>query len=72
MVLKIRNDDGELLLKDIVPRTFFDPRCSYIICGGLGGFGMELADWMIIRGCRKIVLSSSRGVVDGYHRFKFR
>ncbi|KAL7014528.1 hypothetical protein ACKWTF_015986 [Chironomus riparius] len=64
-------DESGSLVKEVTPRVFFNPQHAYIICGGLGGFGMELADWMIIRGCRKIVLSSSRGVVDGYHEYKF-
>ncbi|XP_070508377.1 fatty acid synthase-like [Chironomus tepperi] len=71
ILIKIRDENGPLI-KEVTPRVFFNPQHSYIICGGLGGFGMELADWMIIRGCRKIVLSSSRGVVDGYHEYKFR
>lgn len=71
VVLKIRDED-DLLIKEVVPRVFFDDRKTYIICGGLGGFGMELADWMIIKGCRKIVLSSSRGVLSGYNEYRFR
>ncbi|XP_070508492.1 fatty acid synthase-like [Chironomus tepperi] len=71
ILIKILDENGPLI-KEVTPRVFFNPQHSYIICGGLGGFGMELADWMIIRGCRKIVLSSSRGVVDGYHEYKFR
>nr|CAI5841268.1 unnamed protein product [Callosobruchus analis] len=38
----------------------------YIILGGLGGFGLELADWMVVRGCRKLVLTSRKGVTTGY------
>jgi hypothetical protein len=34
--------------------------------GGLGGFGLELADWLVIRGARKLVLSSRSGVRTGY------
>ena len=71
ILIKIRDENGPLV-KEVTPRVFFNPQHSYIICGGLGGFGMELADWMIIRGCRKIVLSSSRGVIDGYHEYRFR
>ncbi|CAG9811694.1 unnamed protein product [Chironomus riparius] len=70
VIIKLRDENGPLI-KEVTPRVFFNPQHAYIICGGLGGFGMELADWMIIRGCRKIVLSSSRGVVDGYHEYKF-
>jgi fatty acid synthase len=34
--------------------------------GGLGGFGLELADWLVLRGARKLVLSSRSGVRTGY------
>jgi fatty acid synthase len=32
----------------------------------LGGFGLELADWLVLRGARKLVLSSRSGVRTGY------
>jgi hypothetical protein len=37
--------------------------------GGLGGFGLELADWLVLRGARKLVLSSRSGVKTGYQSF---
>ncbi|XP_036142914.1 fatty acid synthase-like [Monomorium pharaonis] len=45
---------------------------SYIILGGLGGFGMELTDWLIFRGARNIVLVSRTGIKNGYQRMKIR
>ncbi|XP_039315167.1 fatty acid synthase-like [Solenopsis invicta] len=39
---------------------------SYILVGGLGGFGLELADWMISRGAKFIVLVSRSGIRTGY------
>lgn len=53
-------------------RYFCDPTKTYVICGGLGGFGLELADWLILRGCRKLVLSSRRGVTSGYQRYRIK
>ncbi|KAH7959412.1 hypothetical protein HPB49_010964 [Dermacentor silvarum] len=41
---------------------------SYVITGGLGGFGLELAEWMVNRGCRKLLLTSRSGVRTGYQR----
>ena len=38
---------------------------SYIITGGLGGFGMALAEWLQNNGARHLVLTSGRGVRDG-------
>jgi NAD(P)-dependent dehydrogenase (short-subunit alcohol dehydrogenase family) len=50
----------------------------YIICdtfspsGGLGGIGLELADWLVLRGARKLVLSSRSGVRTGYQSLRVR
>jgi fatty acid synthase len=34
--------------------------------GGLGGFGLELASWLVQRGATRIVLTSRSGVRTGY------
>ena len=34
--------------------------------GGLGGFGLELANWLIFRGAKKVILTSRRGITTGY------
>ncbi|RLU24885.1 hypothetical protein DMN91_002976 [Ooceraea biroi] len=41
---------------------------SYLLLGGLGGVGLELADWLILRGARNLVLTSRTGVKTGYQR----
>ncbi|KAH7948759.1 hypothetical protein HPB49_002004 [Dermacentor silvarum] len=56
------------LTVEAVARTCFYEHKSYVIAGGLGGFGLELADWMVHRGCRKLVLSARSGVRTGYQR----
>ncbi|XP_011700359.1 PREDICTED: fatty acid synthase-like, partial [Wasmannia auropunctata] len=43
---------------------------SYVILGGLGGFGLELTDWLIFRGARNVVLISRTGIKNGYQRMK--
>lgn len=35
-------------------RTCCDQHASYLITGGLGGFGLELAQWLVGRGARKL------------------
>ncbi|KYN21443.1 Fatty acid synthase [Trachymyrmex cornetzi] len=35
---------------------------SYIILGGLVGFGLELTDWLIFRGAKNIILVSRNGI----------
>ncbi|XP_069807612.1 fatty acid synthase isoform X2 [Dendropsophus ebraccatus] len=49
-----------------IPRTSFPLIKSYIITGGLGGFGLELAQWLIERGARNLILTSRSGIRNGY------
>ena len=56
----------------VLPCIYFKPDHVYVIPGGLGGFGLELVDWMILRGARKIVLSSSRGISNGYQSYRIQ
>ncbi|KAK9736278.1 Zinc-binding dehydrogenase [Popillia japonica] len=56
----------------VIPRLYCNPNCSYLISGGLGGFGIELADFLIKRGARKLVLSSRSGITNGYQAYKIR
>lgn len=53
-------------------KIHFDSEMVYIVPGGLGGFGLELADWMMLRGCRKLVLSSRYGIRDGYQAYRIK
>lgn len=49
-------------------RTVFHPLKSYIITGGLGGFGLELAYWLTLRGARNLILTSRTGPRDAFQR----
>jgi fatty acid synthase len=68
VLLKMRAspDDAESLPIKMNARVYCDSRESYILVGGLGGFGLELADWLILRGCRKLLISSGRGLTNSY------
>lgn len=41
-----------------------DPRASYLVTGGLGGFGLRTAQWLAEKGARHLVLASRRGAVE--------
>ncbi|CAG9806916.1 unnamed protein product [Chironomus riparius] len=74
VVLKIReneSDDATLPIS-VIPRVYCNPEHSYIICGGLGGFGLELADWLIIKGCKNLILSTSRGITKQYQAYRIK
>ncbi|KAJ8319449.1 hypothetical protein KUTeg_004540 [Tegillarca granosa] len=59
------NKDAPVLV-DALRKTICHPDKVYIITGGLGGFGLELAQWLIDCGATKIVLTSRSGVRTGY------
>lgn len=42
------------------------------LSGGLGGFGLELAEWLVSRGARKLVLTSRNGIKTGYQSLRVR
>ncbi|KAB0796701.1 hypothetical protein PPYR_10762 [Photinus pyralis] len=72
IVLKIRSEEQRKVCmpspKSInsATVTYMDPKKSYVLVGGLGGFGLELANWLICRGATKVLLNSRSGVTTGY------
>ncbi|XP_065204299.1 fatty acid synthase-like isoform X2 [Planococcus citri] len=72
VLIKLQEEDTEpttgpnLSLINVKPYVICHSDRSYIIIGGLGGFGLELADWLVLRGARNIVLSSRSGIRNGY------
>lgn len=72
VLLKLREkeSDAASLPLTVLPRVYCNPNLSYVIPGGLGGFGLELADWLVLRGCKKLVLSSSRGITKQYQAYR--
>jgi acyl transferase domain-containing protein/acyl carrier protein len=39
------------------------PDATYLITGGFGGFGLEVARWLVAKGARHLVLAGRRGAV---------
>ncbi|XP_031348358.1 fatty acid synthase-like [Photinus pyralis] len=73
VVIKVRDENQQSpKLFKALPRFSCDPCMTYIILGGLGGFGLELVDWLILRGARKLVLVSRNGVRNGYAASRLR
>uniref|UniRef100_T1L221 Carrier domain-containing protein n=2 Tax=Tetranychus urticae TaxID=32264 RepID=T1L221_TETUR len=63
VLIEIRDEKLKLPLEplDCVCQTYFHPQKCYIILGGLGGMGLELAYWMVSRGARNLVITSRSG-----------
>ncbi|NWW67096.1 FAS synthase, partial [Ifrita kowaldi] len=73
VMIKVQEEEKEYPLRKCEPvkisaisRTSCLPAKSYIITGGLGGFGLELAQWLVERGAQKIILTSRSGIRTGY------
>ena len=64
VVIQVRPDDKSKSVVELVAhaQSLCDPRKSYVVTGGLGGFGLELAHWLVERGARNLVLTSRRGI----------
>ncbi|AVA21102.1 MULTISPECIES: type I polyketide synthase [unclassified Rhizobium] len=41
-----------------------DPAGIFLVAGGIGGFGLAAANWLVSKGARRIALCSRRGVAD--------
>lgn len=74
VLIKMRENPSDVnsLPISVLPKVYCDSKESFILIGGLGGFGLELADWLILRGCRKLVLSSSRGISNAYQSARIK
>lgn len=72
VLIKIRDEESQKvvapkkLVVKALPRTALHPLKTYVVTGGLGGFGLELANWLVERGARKLVLTSRSGPRDAY------
>ncbi|TRZ14389.1 hypothetical protein HGM15179_012680 [Zosterops borbonicus] len=73
VMIKVQDEEKEYPVRKSEPvkisaisRTSCPPTKSYIITGGLGGFGLELAQWLVERGAQKLILTSRSGIRTGY------
>ncbi|XP_051529897.1 fatty acid synthase [Myxocyprinus asiaticus] len=79
VLLQVRTEEKSITVSTVAPlslpaicRTFCPASLSYIITGGLGGFGLELAHWLTERGARNLVLTSRSGIRNGYQAKRVR
>ncbi|KAH8038083.1 hypothetical protein HPB51_021640 [Rhipicephalus microplus] len=53
---------------EAIARTYFYTHKAYVVVGEASSVALELVDWMVTRGCRKVLLTGGRGMVTGYQR----
>lgn len=75
IVVRIRDDEqtedrmNREFLVNAIHKSYFAEDSSYVIIGGLGGFGLELAFWLVERGARNLVLTSRTGVKNNFQQY---
>lgn len=78
VVIKVRDEESQKTMQpatkliNAISRTYMHKEKSYILVGGLGGFGLELGHWLISRGARNLILTSRSGVKTGYQSLMVR
>lgn len=77
VLIEIRREEDQTIASptrtiSAIPKIFFNPQKSYLITGGLGGVGLELANWLITKGATKLILNSRRGITNGYQTLCLR
>jgi fatty acid synthase len=68
VIIKIRDENNNSSISSI-KSTHCHPSKSYIVLGGLGGFGMEVVHFLVSKGARNIMISSRSGIRDSYQRY---
>ena len=80
IVLSMQEQPASISVSNEEPLAF-RPDASYLVTGGLGGFGLSVARWLVERGATHLVLLGRRGihspevqeaVADLEHRLKQR
>uniref|UniRef100_H2Y3E5 Fatty acid synthase n=1 Tax=Ciona intestinalis TaxID=7719 RepID=H2Y3E5_CIOIN len=77
-LIKVKDTDSEELYRGSIYntnstfRTTFDSKLTYVITGGLGGFGLELCNWMVERGARHVLLTTRSGANTAYQQLYIR
>ncbi|XP_036196044.1 fatty acid synthase [Myotis myotis] len=79
VLVQVREEEPDAMLQGPLPtlttavsKVFCPAHKSYVIAGGLGGFGLELAQWLVLRGAQKLVLTSRSGIRTGYQAKQVR
>ncbi len=60
-VISMQDQSPVSILPRVEAQKLFKPEATYLITGGFGGLGLELAKWMVAEGVRHLVLMGRRG-----------
>ncbi|KAJ8131580.1 hypothetical protein O1611_g2046 [Lasiodiplodia mahajangana] len=61
-VVEFNKNDVINVMSENTPKPFLNPEATYLIAGGLGGLGQEIAQWLVSRGAQFLILLSRSGL----------
>ena len=63
LILSMQETEGMPVERSVRQSVAIDADASYLVTGGLGGFGLAVADYLSRRGARRLALVGRRGVL---------
>lgn len=69
VLMQMRTSENTDLVIPSLKASYCYPNKSYIVLGGLGGFGLELVHWLAHKGARMVTIASRSGVREAYQRY---
>lgn len=72
VLIQVQDENEPTNTYEALPKSYFSAEKSYIITGGLGGFGLELAGWLKEKGVTRLVLSSRNGIRTPYQELSIQ
>lgn len=61
VIIDIKAEQSACLLPEYIQNPILAENASYLVTGGLGGFGFETARWLVKQGAKYLVLVSRKG-----------
>jgi len=62
VVFTVENAQIKLTAEAPAEQLQLDPQATYLVAGGLGGFGLAMSQWLVAQGARHIVLTGRSGL----------
>lgn len=74
ILLKLREtpETAESLPISVLPKVFCDFNGTFVLVGEMDDFSLELADWLVLRGCKKLSFSTGKGISNAYQAYRIK